>query len=415
MDDQLIRLPQAAPVTLRVARAAKVIGMPVTQAQCADVFRRLGLPFTEGEGTLTRDAAELALRPEDRGRPDRGGDPRHRLRQAAPTPPLAPVTAPVRPRRAAACLRRAPCAGRRWTTRRRSTSASSRSAGSMSWPATPTRSACSTRSPAPLAVMRSSLIGSLVQVLQATTWRARPSACACSRSAACSCATRGAGQRRAVAGVDQPMRVAGLAYGPAEPAVGQRERAVDFFDVKGDVEALLAPRQARFVADSHPALHPGRCARVELDGQPSATSANCTRAGARPTTCRRRRCCSNSTSTPCSTRPVPAFSPVPRQQAVCATWRWWWPTAWPHDALMAPPWLADDRGPGARATLFDIYKPASPVAAWPSTNAAWPCAWTAGFRRNTLTDERIDAVAGGRGSGACSRHSARACALSARG
>jgi phenylalanyl-tRNA synthetase beta chain len=31
-------------VTLRVARAAKVIGMPVTQAQCAEVFQRLGLP-----------------------------------------------------------------------------------------------------------------------------------------------------------------------------------------------------------------------------------------------------------------------------------------------------------------------------------------------------------------------------------
>jgi phenylalanyl-tRNA synthetase beta chain len=54
MDDQQLRLPQrATPVTLRVARAAKVIGMPVTQAQCAEVFQRLGLAFTEGEGTLT--------------------------------------------------------------------------------------------------------------------------------------------------------------------------------------------------------------------------------------------------------------------------------------------------------------------------------------------------------------------------
>jgi phenylalanyl-tRNA synthetase beta chain len=30
---------------------------------------------------------------------------------------------------------------------------------------------------------------------------------------------------------------------------------------------LLAPRKPVFVADSHPALHPGRCARVELDGR----------------------------------------------------------------------------------------------------------------------------------------------------
>jgi phenylalanyl-tRNA synthetase beta chain len=44
VDDQVLRLPQRQPVTLRVARAAKVIGMPLTQAQCADVFQGLGLP-----------------------------------------------------------------------------------------------------------------------------------------------------------------------------------------------------------------------------------------------------------------------------------------------------------------------------------------------------------------------------------
>ena len=45
IDDQQPAMPQPAPVTLRVARAAKVIGMPLTQAQCAQVFRRLGLAF----------------------------------------------------------------------------------------------------------------------------------------------------------------------------------------------------------------------------------------------------------------------------------------------------------------------------------------------------------------------------------
>jgi phenylalanyl-tRNA synthetase beta chain len=41
-------------VTLRVARAAKVIGMPLTQAQCADALQRLGLPVrTPGDGVLT--------------------------------------------------------------------------------------------------------------------------------------------------------------------------------------------------------------------------------------------------------------------------------------------------------------------------------------------------------------------------
>jgi phenylalanyl-tRNA synthetase beta chain len=44
--------------------------------------------------------------------------------------------------------------------------------------------------------------------------------------------------------------------------VGCSRAQVDFFDVKGDVEALLAPRQAAFEAAEHPAFHPGRCAQV---------------------------------------------------------------------------------------------------------------------------------------------------------
>ena len=47
--------------------------------------------------------------------------------------------------------------------------------------------------------------------------------------------------------------------------------AVDFFDVKGDVETLLGRTGAlenfRFIPDSLPALHPGQSARIEKDGQ----------------------------------------------------------------------------------------------------------------------------------------------------
>jgi phenylalanyl-tRNA synthetase beta chain len=70
-----------------------------------------------------------------------------------------------------------------------------------------------------------------------------------------------------VAGIRQPVRVGGAAFGPAfEEQWGIPRRAVDFFDVKGDVEALVAPCVARFVRATHPALHPGRSARIELDG-----------------------------------------------------------------------------------------------------------------------------------------------------
>jgi len=50
---------------------------------------------------------------------------------------------------------------------------------------------------------------------------------------------------------------------------GVPERQVDFYDVKKDVESLLGKRaaQLRCVAAEYPALHPGRSARLELDGE----------------------------------------------------------------------------------------------------------------------------------------------------
>jgi phenylalanyl-tRNA synthetase beta chain len=64
-------------------------------------------------------------------------------------------------------------------------------------------------------------------------------------------------------GFDQPLRIAGLAYGDAAGEQwGEKKRAVDFYDVKGDVEALAAPCALTTERAEHPALHPGRCARV---------------------------------------------------------------------------------------------------------------------------------------------------------
>jgi phenylalanyl-tRNA synthetase beta chain len=48
---------------------------------------------------------------------------------------------------------------------------------------------------------------------------------------------------------------------------GSGARKVDFYDVKGDLEALLAPACCVSRNCSHPALHPGRCARILLDGK----------------------------------------------------------------------------------------------------------------------------------------------------
>ena len=66
--------------------------------------------------------------------------------------------------------------------------------------------------------------------------------------------------------------LAGIACGSAAAMQwGQATRQVDFYDVKGDVEALLASAglmgQVSFVSSQHPALHPGQTASIQLNGQ----------------------------------------------------------------------------------------------------------------------------------------------------
>jgi phenylalanyl-tRNA synthetase beta chain len=69
------------------------------------------------------------------------------------------------------------------------------------------------------------------------------------------------------ASLDEVAVVAGIAGGPVWPEQwSAKSEAVDFFDVKSDVEALLratgAFEEFRFVPEQHPALHPGQSARV---------------------------------------------------------------------------------------------------------------------------------------------------------
>jgi phenylalanyl-tRNA synthetase beta chain len=70
-------------------------------------------------------------------------------------------------------------------------------------------------------------------------------------------------------GYSQPIRVGGLAYGDAmREQWGSPARRVDLFDIKTDVEALAAPRRVTTAPNSLPWLHPGRSARVLIDGVP---------------------------------------------------------------------------------------------------------------------------------------------------
>ena len=62
IDDQITSLPERAPVTMRTARAERVIGVSFTDEQIADIFTRLGLEFTQEPGVFTVTPPVLSLR-----------------------------------------------------------------------------------------------------------------------------------------------------------------------------------------------------------------------------------------------------------------------------------------------------------------------------------------------------------------
>jgi len=71
---------------------------------------------------------------------------------------------------------------------------------------------------------------------------------------------------------DEPRRLGVVMTGPREPRswmVGQDRTALDFYDLKGVVEALLTGLEmdGTFEPGEHAALHPGRCAQVSVGGQ----------------------------------------------------------------------------------------------------------------------------------------------------
>ena len=394
IDDQQPRMPQREAVQLRVARAAKVIGMPVTQAQCADVLRRLGLPFTEAEGvlTVTPPSHRFDLQIEE----DLIEEVIKVLgyTQLPDTPPLAPVTARVRPeaRRGSHALRRAVAAlGYQETINFSFVEA--RWEQELAGNADPIPVLNPIASP--LSVMRSSLIGSLVAVLQYNLAR---------RAQRVRIFELGRVFRRdasvtdtltTVAGVSQPMRLSGLAYGPAQPLQwGVAERAVDFFDVKADVEALLAPRRATFVAAEHPALHPGRSARIELDGQPIGWIGELHPKWRQGYDLPQAPVLFELDAEALAAQVVPSFQSIPRQQSVWRDLALVVKDTVAHDALIGA--ITDDASGLVRhAQLFDIYKPKAPTADIAADERSMAVRVELLDDSATLTDERVDTVVAG--------------------
>ncbi|MDO9322412.1 MAG: phenylalanine--tRNA ligase subunit beta [Pseudomonas sp.] len=116
---------------------------------------------------------------------------------------------------------------------------------------------------ADMAAMRSSLWPGLVKALQHNLNRQQ------TRVRMFESGLRFVGQ---LEGLQQQAMLAGVICGSRLPeSWGHGREAVDFYDLKADVEALLAcagsADEFSFVAGEHPALHPGQTARIERGGR----------------------------------------------------------------------------------------------------------------------------------------------------
>ncbi|MDZ7808935.1 MAG: hypothetical protein U5L11_00815 [Arhodomonas sp.] len=187
------------------------------------------------------------------------------------------------------------------------------------------------------------------------------------RQIAAGAAVRDPGCASAAASGDAPGADAN-AWRPSPPVPsspeqwGEPARAVDFFDVKGDLEALMAltgePDAFAFEPAEHPALHPGRSARV-LRGRAAGglgrrhPSGPGEASGARRPHLRLR----DRARRPGRGPGCPAFEPMSALSPPSAgTWRWWWPRRCPpqprprrHAPRAAGTWLRE-------TVIFDVYR-----------------------------------------------------------
>jgi phenylalanyl-tRNA synthetase beta chain len=265
--DHIAILPRRDPVRMRVERARKVIGVPIAAEEMADIFTRLGLRFERSGG----DA--FAVSP-----------PSFRFDLQIEEDLIEEITRvygydniPALPPLARVAMRSEPEASRSLHELRAQLAALDYqevlnfSFVEPQWELDFTGTTDPIRLLNPIAsqnsVMRSGLIAGLVASARYNIDR-RANRVRIFEVGRVFLRAPGAPEGPLdVAGIRQPVRIAAAAFGPADEeqwSIATRE--VDFYDVKGDLEVLLGA-SAVFEHAPHPALHPGRSARVLVNGQ----------------------------------------------------------------------------------------------------------------------------------------------------
>ena len=266
IDDQILAIPERKSVSMRLARAMKVIGIPLTNEIVSDVFKRLGFEFKQANDVfivmppsyrfdieIEEDLIEEVAR-------------MYGFENIPDVPPFATLkmSAKAEAKRGVHLLRqRLALQGYQEAVNFGFTDLESeqRLVGAAENDLIAVLNPIASQ----YGVMRSNLWGGLLANLKANL-------------------NRGAGRVRLfetgrvfkrddsaqeeagkVAGFYQPQQVGGLAYGSFVPEQWASDnRLVDFFDVKGDLERVLDPLHFTTQAAVHPALHPGRSAQIQL-------------------------------------------------------------------------------------------------------------------------------------------------------
>ncbi len=264
--DDVVKVPPQAKVQMRADRARKVIGMPIETATMAECFKRLGFEF------MLEDEVFTVLSPTYRFDIQIEEDLIEEVARLVGYEKLPDVPPMAR----AAMRMRAEDTRTTHDLRRALANLGYQELINFSFvPEQWEKDFADNNDPivllnpiaSQLAVMRTQMVGGLIDILRYNLNRKVTAARLFEVGRVFMKDDSVVTTETTVKGVCQPVRVAGLIYGDAMGEQwGVKARKVDFFDAKGDVERLIAPLKAEFVAKSFPALHPGRSAAVILDG-----------------------------------------------------------------------------------------------------------------------------------------------------
>jgi len=253
-------LPARPPIPLRLERARRLLGLDLDDGQVQMLLRRLHFSFAMDQGVfhVTPHSYRFDLAIEEDLIEELA-----RLHGYDRIPASLPQGPAVMPR--AAESYRPAAQLRRMLVARDYQEVINYAFVDASWEADFNGNADPVRLRNPIAsqmgVMRSSLIGGLVGRLQHNLAHRQARV----RMFEIGCCFSRAGREFA-----QTERLAALVQGDVHPEQwGLTPRAVDFYDLRGDLEALFWPAVPRFEPAAHPAFHPGKSARVLLDGQPA--------------------------------------------------------------------------------------------------------------------------------------------------